>query len=279
MPRKRRPTPTPVPVPEPTPTPTPTPVPPPPTPTGDLPGWKQIFTEDFATPCTEGQFLTAYAGKWSAYPKGWQDTSKHGTYDPAIISVADGVMSMRIHTTPDGVHHVAAPYPLLPVPVITQYNTPNTPQLYGRYSVRFRSDSMHGYKVAWLLWPMSGVWPRDGEIDFPEGDLDSTFAAFMHRQEGSSGSDQDYVGTGKTMSDWHVAVIEWGPTQCRFLVDDVVMGTVAQRSDVAHPNGIIPNTPMRWVLQTETALLPAPPPDAAVTGRVQVDRVVVWAKA
>ena len=41
---------------------------------------------------------------------------------------------------------------------------------------------MDGYKVAWLLWPKSGVWPRDGEIDFPEADLIGTISAFMHRQ-------------------------------------------------------------------------------------------------
>jgi hypothetical protein len=41
------------------------------------------------------------------------------------------------------------------------------PALRSHY-VRFKTDSMHGYKGAWLLWPASEVWPRDGEIDFPE---------------------------------------------------------------------------------------------------------------
>jgi hypothetical protein len=44
--------------------------------------------------------------------------------------------------------------------------TPPIPgQLYGRYSVRFRSDSIPGYKIAWLLWPTSENWVQ-GEVDF-----------------------------------------------------------------------------------------------------------------
>jgi hypothetical protein len=52
--------------------------------------------------------------------------------------------------------------------------------LYGRYSVRFKADPLAGFKIAWLLWPDSGVWPRDGEIDFPEGELDLTIYGAAH---------------------------------------------------------------------------------------------------
>ena len=63
-----------------------------------------------------------------------------------------------------------------------------------------------GYKTAWLLWPRSEVWPRDGEIDFPEGDLDSTIHGFVHRQGATSGSDQYAVSTSATYTSWHTAV-------------------------------------------------------------------------
>ena len=46
-------------------------------------------------------------------------------------------------------------------------------QLYGRYEVRFRSDEIPGYKLAFLLWPDTNNW-AEGEIDFPEiGSLES----------------------------------------------------------------------------------------------------------
>jgi hypothetical protein len=48
--------------------------------------------------CKEGEFLTKYGPKWTAYPVGWQDTSKKGHYNPGIISVTGGVMNMRLYT-------------------------------------------------------------------------------------------------------------------------------------------------------------------------------------
>ena len=51
-------------------------------------------------------------------------------------------------------------------------------QAFGRFSVRFRSDPLPGYKAAWLLWPESDNW-NEGEIDFPEGGLDSTMWGFI----------------------------------------------------------------------------------------------------
>ncbi len=167
------------------------------------------------------------------------------------------MMNMRLHTTPDGKHHVAAPEPIL------AGGTKN--QLYGRYEVRFRADAVAGYKTAWLLWPKSEVWPRDGEIDFPEGDLTGTMNAFMHRQGGTSGGDQDHFGSSARYPDWHTATMEWLPTRVNFFIDGVSIGSSTSR---------IPNTPMRWVLQTETILGGTVPNNTS--GNVQIDRVSVW---
>jgi hypothetical protein len=69
----------------------PVPVPtPPPTvpPAGDLPNLKLIFEDQFLIDCKEGEFLTKYGPKWTAYSVGWRDTSKKGHYNPGIISVS-----------------------------------------------------------------------------------------------------------------------------------------------------------------------------------------------
>ena len=219
--------------------------------------WSLIFNDDFNTNVAEGSFLSTYGSKWDAYPYGWKDTSKRGTYDPKILSVNNGMMNMRLHTTSDGVHHVAAPMPRI--------GTPGHNQLYGRYEVRFRADAVAGYKTAWLLWPQSEVWPRDGEIDFPEGDLDGKIHAFMHRQGGTSGGDQDAFSTNARFTDWHTATLEWLPNKVVFMLDGQVIGTSTSR---------IPNTPMHWVLQTETKLDGTVPNDTS--GNVQIDRVSVW---
>jgi Glycosyl hydrolases family 16 len=151
-------------------------------PVGDLPGWRQIFTDDFTTDVPLGSFPAAVSSKWTAYPSPWKDTSKFGTYSPTkVISVHDGILDKNIHTE-NGVAMVAAIQPKLAAPVT-----------YGRYAVRFRFDSTVGYKIAWLLWPDSNNSKRDGEIDFPEMNLDSSTAmAFNHHTNNTGAGDQDF---------------------------------------------------------------------------------------
>lgn len=240
-------------------------------------GWRRIFEDDFDSAVALGSFPSTVSADWSAYPSPWPDTSRNGRYDPQrTLSVHDGMLDIHLHTeTLNGVarHLVAAPHPRLPAsdPSVTTLVASEgvySAMLYGRYSVRFRADAnIPGYKTAWLLWPFDNDWPRNGEIDFPEGDLalGDTIHAFMHRQGATSGSDQDGVDSGVVYTAWHTAVIEWTPTVCRFLLDGV---------EIMAPTTRIPNTPMRWVLQTETVLSGVAPLDAT-SGHVYVDWVTV----
>ncbi len=243
-------------------------------PAGDLPGWKQIFTDDFTDKVAPGEWsecsLTplecaglpvSYRKKWWAYVEGWPDTSKNGTYASSkVLSVTDGVLDVYIHTE-DGIHLVAAVLPLI------HGNNGPLGQLYGRYAVRFRAEALRGYKIAWLLWPDSETWPRDGEIDFPEGNLDGRISAFMHRQGATTNNDQDAFSSGAAVSSgWHTAVIEWKPESIRFVLDERIVGISTNR---------IPNTPMHWVLQTETNL-DGFEPDSSIEGHLQVDWVAVY---
>ena len=152
------------------------------------------------------------------------------------------------------------------VPMVAAIGPKMGTQTYGRYSVRYRADSAAGYKVSWLLWPQSEVWPRDGEIDFPEGDLDDTVYAFMHRLGATSGSDQDAFITGVGFTSWHTATIEWSPTKVVFIMDNTVVGTSTNR---------IPNTPMNWILQTETCFGHCQPNPSTVAN-VQIDWVAAY---
>ena len=92
---------------------------------------------------------------------------KHGSYLPAQVnSITNSMLRLRIRNE-GGVIKVGAPIPLIPHSLSDRGSL-----LYGRYAVRFKIDPVPGFKVAWLLWPASENWPQDGEIDFPEGDLD-----------------------------------------------------------------------------------------------------------
>lgn len=242
-------------------------------PVGDLPGWKQVFSDDFTTNVAVGGFSncvantftcsglpSSVASKWWAYPDYWQDTSKNGTYMPSqVLSINSGVMNMYIHTS-GGIHMVSAPFPKI------SGSSDSGGMLYGRYVVRFKSDAIPGYKTAWLLWPDSYTWPRDGEIDFPEGNLDSTIGAFMHHQGATSGSDQDAFGSSVHFTGWHTAITEWTANSVKFILDGTTIGTSTSR---------IPNTPMHWVLQTETQLGGGAPSSSAA-GNLQIDWVSIY---
>ncbi len=251
----------------PTPTPTPPPIPTPSIPSdeampvGDLPGWHQVFTEDFATAVPLGSFPgSVYGAKWSVYPDGWSDAPGDGVYMPSRVdSVSNGALDYWFHTENDK-HLIAASMPLLPG---------GQDQLYGRYAVRFRVDPILGYKMSFLLWPQSETWPRDGELDFPEGDLAGQFGAYTHHQGAKSFGNQDAFETG-LMNDglWHTAVTEWTAAAVRYSLDGALIGVSTNR---------LPNTPMHWVLQT--GRIAGTTVADTVEGHMQIDWAVAYAPA
>ncbi|WP_294570640.1 glycoside hydrolase family 16 protein [uncultured Arthrobacter sp.] len=239
-------------------------------PVGDLPGWRQIFTEDF----TDGDVAIGefpgwnYSARWSAnYRDGTPDTAAQtletmsGYYPSKVLSVHDGVLDMYLHTE-DGISMGAAPSPRFEKGGKRPYNS----QTYGRYSVRFKADELKGFKLAWLLWPDSKQWPEDGEIDFPEGDLSKTIYAALHGP-GDDVTMLDQFRTKATFTSWHIATIEWSPDRVQFFLDGKLIGT---------SRSAIPDTPMHYILQTESCLTTCPHPDTR--GHVYVDWVAIWAR-
>ena len=227
------------------------------------PGYHVLFSDDFNLSCPTAFFPNCTSGRWAAYPDGWKDTSGNGTYDcSTVCSEHDGVLDLYVHTE-RGVHMVAAPEPVL-APGPHGYGS-GLPA--GRYTIAFKSDALPCYKTAWLLWPDSGVWPRDGEIDFPEGRLDGAFSAFMHRQGGRSGNSQDVYDVFANYTSWHVATIDWRPdlNYTAFFLDGNPIGL----STVG-----VPQSPMHWVIQTETATEGCRPADSTA-GHVLIDFVQV----
>jgi hypothetical protein len=229
-------------------------------PTGDLPGWHQIFADDFNSNVSTGGFPgSSYSNHFTVYPDGTADTAgqhgEHSNYYPSkVVSVNNGVLSEYVHSE-NGTRMTAALQPILP-----------GNHLYGKYSVRFRADAVAGFRAAWLLWPDSEVWPHDGEIDFPESDLVDKIGGFVHRQDATAVNDQDAFSTDATYTSWHTASIEWTPGKVRVILDGVVVGESTTR---------VPNTPMHWVLQTEGSRDSGP----YSAGNVQIDWAVAYSMA
>jgi hypothetical protein len=91
-------------------------------------------------------------------------------------------------------------------------------------------------------------------------------SAFMHRQNGTWGGDQDSYKTSAKFTDWHTVATEWKPGSCEFFLDGKSIGKSTSR---------VPNTPMHWVLQNETELNSTYPAASAVAN-VQIDYARVW---
>jgi Ricin-type beta-trefoil lectin domain/Glycosyl hydrolases family 16 len=231
-------------------------------PVGNIPGWHQDFTDDFTENVPVGDFPAAVSSKWGDYLDGWPDTTHHGTYEPTkVVSIQNGVMNMYLHTE-NGVHMVAAPYPILPGATGSGGGT-----VYGIYEVRFKAQQVTGYKTAWLLWPDSENEDQ-GEIDFPEGNLQQEILAFMHHVGSDPQKQQDAYHTGVSYAGWHTATTMWTANSVIFLLDGKVVGDSTDKA-------VIPHTPMHWVLQTETRTGGGPPSDSA-TANVEIDWVSVW---
>lgn len=230
-------------------------------PNSNLPGWTLKIAQDFNADVTLGNFRSVYGGEWDGYNT-WEDTSRdlgrpagrRGVYSATkTVTVQNSVLDVFVHT--EGLQ-----------PYVFALTPPNSGQLYGRYAVRFKSEQVTGYKVAWLLWPTSNIW-EEGEIDFPEGDLGQEIEGYSHDVNGNPAANAWSISTGQNMLTWHTCVIEWTPTVLRYILD----GTVYQTTNQA----AIPKDPMRWCLQTETWLSSTPPP-TNTSGHVQIDWVAMW---
>ena len=238
-------------------------------PVGDLPGWRQVFAEDFtvAAPtgswgasCAQDPDKIVYTGaggtKWRTYADCYRDTEEKRPYrSDQVLSVHDGVLDFSLRNV-DGRPAGASPSPVINAATNSQYQT------YGRYSARFRVDTpaLSEYYIAWLLWPLDEEKWKCAESDFPEmGLADRAVNAFAHY--GCAGA-QDQFSASIDLTKWHTVTQEWAPGVRRYYLDGTLIGT-STRS--------VFNGPQRFQLQTETR------GNGTHAGHLTVDWVVVYA--
>lgn len=248
-----------------------------PMPVGNLnrPGgiWRMVYSNDFLTDVALGTWpatapAPGYEPDLVPYNDGWTVTGGFGPsqYWPSLVLSVNGSI-LRKHLRVNAGIGLAAAIGVYPGGIS---GSPGPNQLYGRYTVRWRCTSVVGWHLAWLLWPASGLWPQDGEIDFPEAETDDQVYAFMHRQNGVDGSDQDGYGpvgpVGQNV--WHTSTIEWLPNDLKFILDGQLVGNSTSR---------VPNTPMQWAIQTDTSYDRTPASTATCT--VEIDWIAMYASS
>ncbi len=155
-------------------------------------------------------------------------------------------------------------------------------QTYGRYSVRVRVDADPAGVTSGvvLLWPESGRWPDDGEIDFFEGwanrETRSPVESNLHWAD-EAGRDQ-MVSAAHAVSgtEWHTYTLDWRP-------DLVAVSVDGGKPQVLSTDPIrIPHVPMNLAIQLdnfEAVDRPGEPPVLRKPIRLQVDWVRVEAFA
>jgi hypothetical protein len=114
---------------------------------------------------------------------------------------------------------------------------------YGRWETRMRTNVRDPkYHPVLLLWPDSGNWPCDGEIDYAEGATDTTVIGFYQHYSCSNSrtSSQRTIDT----TQWHNYAVEWTPTHVTGFIDGVEWFT---DTNAAH----LPPGPMHQTIQLD----------------------------
>src|SRR6201996_8744467 len=249
--------------------------------TGGTPVWQLKWYTDFSQPAPLGSFSgcnnydrtpQAYCSglpadvqwQWWAYPTGWPDTAteRHktlgGYYDPgSTVWISGGQMHIRLFRTTSYVHS-AAVVPRASIGL-----------LYGKYVETFMVSpgSAPGYRGAHLLWPTNE--PLSYEVDYPENEwnLARGFCAYVHSvREKTVGS----FCPNASWTRWHTTEIDWWPGNLAFYLDG---------RRIYHLTGNwVPDEPMSWIIQNESALFGTPAPENSAA-QLNLSYVAVYSYA
>lgn len=141
--------------------------------------------------------------------------------------------------------------------------------LYGYWEVRARVEAGVGYGPSILLWPESGNWPTDGELDLMEIPGGARTQAFttIHYGAGNTKIGTNAIGD---FTQWHTYAVDWQPGYVAFYIDNV---EVLRTTDPS----AIPSKPMWLGIQLDVGAaghwIPAPDATTPPTVALHVDYV------
>jgi len=229
-------------------------------PMGDIPGWHQVFADDFNGTTLDTSNWGAYSGQPGSDPAGW--------WDPSHVIVSGGLLTLK------GYKDAAAKPGVFVTGGIGMNGT--HAQTYGKYLVRMRVDKGDGISAIALLWPQAHLWPP--EVDFFEdgGGARTSMSATLHC--GPNGNDSCRVQkklSGYDFSQWHTLGVEWTAGKLVYTIDGTTWATVTGSG--------VPSIPMVLDLQSQslacsqynTCLDSSTPAEVDM----QVDWVVAYAPA
>ncbi len=199
-----------------------------PMPVGNLPGWRQVFSDDFTG--------TSLDTCWMPY-SGVIPSSPTSVWSPTHISVFDGMAQLSTYQDPafGGTWTAAG-----------MSSAPCLSQEYGKYEVRFRMDRAPGVKYAILLWPSTQPWPCGGEIDFGEdggGDRLSTTLTDNYCDANGQHAILPQDRISADFSQWHTIGVEWTHNKIVWTLDGKTEATIS--------SSLVPADKMELDIQAE----------------------------
>ncbi len=145
-------------------------------------------------------------------------------------------------------------------------------QTYGRWEIRARIQPAAGYGPVMLLWPDSGKWPQDGEIDFMEIPDAARNVNHFTVHYGNDNS-QDSTDQSGDFSQWHDYAVEWEPDHITGWIDGKQVFHTTNAAE-------IPRTPMHLAMQLDVGpidnWIPAPNSSTPSTVNFEVDWVHIY---
>lgn len=116
-------------------------------------------------------------------------------------------------------------------------------QLYGRWEFRVKTTPGRGFGSAILLWPDSGKWPEDGEVDIMEVPSENRDRAHFVLHYGADNKQNGNSVPGN-YTQWHTFVVEWLPDRLTWYLDGVKQFETKDKT-------AIPATPMHLAIQLD----------------------------
>ena len=196
-----------------------------PMPVGDIPGWRQVFTDDFNGRALDSSKWRLYWGKPGGDPAGW--------FDPRHVTVSDGMLVISAYRDRrDGGRWATGGLS----------SSPGLVQTYGKYLVRFRLDPGIGVSHAALLMPANNSWPP--EIDFSEDNGSGRTGTLATLHYGRHDTHSDAWLGSVNLTQWHTLGVQWTPGKLQYTIDGRIWKTMT--------GSAVPALPMVLDLQTQT---------------------------
>jgi Glycosyl hydrolases family 16 len=194
-----------------------------PMPTGNIPGWRQVFADDFTGSTLNSSHWRTYSGQPGGDPGGW--------FDPHHVSVSNGMLVISGYKDPaDGGKWATGGLS----------SSPGLVQTFGKYLVRFRFDSGVGIAHVILLWPADNSWPPEVDLSEDNGSNRQTDWATLHYGPNNT---QIQNSLAVDLTQWHTLGVEWTPGRLVYTIDgrDWAIETGSQ----------VPAVPMVLDIQTQ----------------------------